>query len=166
MDSPSYDLFCLDDLKLQNGATLPGAKLVYKTFGSLSPAKDTVIVYPCDYNGLFAENDARIGNGSPFDPTTYFIIVISLFGNSQSSSPSNTPAPFDGRCFPDVTIPDNVRAQHRLVTEKSDVARIQLVAGLSMGAIQTFHWGAFFPQMGRIALFCGAARSSGESRMT
>jgi len=155
----TYDVFELGDLELQSGATLPNARLAYKTFGTLSPAKDNVIVFPCAFNGLLAENEARIGNGSPLDPDRYFIIVIGLFGNSQSSSPSNTPAPFDGPRFPAVTITDNVRAQHRVLTEKFRISRVKLVTGFSMGAIQTFHWGALFPGMvERIAPFCGAAR--------
>ncbi|MDQ0394424.1 alpha/beta fold hydrolase [Labrys monachus] len=161
MTAPDYDLFDLGALALQSGAVLPDAKLAYKTYGTLSPAKDNVIVFPCAYNGLIAENEARIGNGSPLDPERYFIIVFGLFGNGQSSSPSNTPAPFDGPRFPRVTITDNVRAQHRLVTELFGIERVQLVTGFSMGAIQSFHWGALFPAMvERIAPFCGAARCS------
>ena len=161
MTSGDYDLFELGDLTLQSGVKLPGAKLAYKTHGTLSPAKDNIIVFPCAYNGLLAENEARIGNGSPLDPSKHFIIVTGLFGNSQSSSPSNTLAPFDGPRFPEVTITDNVRAQYRLVTEKFGVQRIKLVTGFSMGAIQAFHWGALFPQMvERIAPICGAARCS------
>ena len=154
-----HDHFDLGDLKLQNGATLPATKLAYMTFGALNAAKDNVIIFPCAFNGLLAENKARIGNGSPLDPEKYFIIVVGLFGNSQSSSPSNTPAPFDGPRFPSVTITDNVRAQHRLARERFGIERIELVTGFSMGAIQAFHWGALFPKMvERIAPFCGAAR--------
>jgi homoserine O-acetyltransferase/O-succinyltransferase len=161
MTSANYDLFDLGDFKLRSGVTLPGAKLAYKTFGVLSAATDNVIIFPCAYNGLLAENEMRIGDGSPLDPSKYFIIVVGLFGNSQSSSPSNTLAPFDGPRFPEVTITDNVRAQHRLVTEVFGIARIKLVTGFSMGAIQTYHWGALFPHMvERIAPFCGAARCS------
>lgn len=152
-------LFELGDITLQSGVVLPQAKLAYKTHGTLSAARDNVIVFPCAYNGLLEDNEARIGNGSPLDPEKYFIVVIGLFGNRQSSSPSNTPQPFDGPRFPNVTITDNVRAQHRLVTERFDVARVALVTGFSMGALQTFAWGALFPdQVARIAPICGAAR--------
>jgi homoserine O-acetyltransferase len=95
------------------------------------------------------------------DPGNYFIISFGLFGNSQSSSPSNTSAPFDGPNFPNVTITDNVRAQRRLVTRKFGVDRIALATGFSMGGLQAFHWGALFPSMvERIAPICGAARCS------
>ena len=39
-------------------------------------------------------------------------------GNGLSSSPSNNPEPHNGPRFPKVTAYDNVRAQHKLVTEK------------------------------------------------
>jgi homoserine O-acetyltransferase len=159
--SAPYELFDLGDFNLQRGATLPAAKLAYKTFGALSPGRDNVVVIPSAFNAAVAESDGWMAPGMSLDPEKYFIIVTGLFGNGESSSPSNTPAPFDGPRFPQVTIADNVRAQHRLVTETFGVERIQLVAGFSMGAIQTFHWGALFPdRVARIAPFCGAARCS------
>jgi len=40
-----------------------------------------------------------------------------------------------------------VQAQYRLVTEKFGVKKLPLVTGWSMGALQTFHWGALLPDM-------------------
>ena len=95
------------------------------------------------------------------DPDKYFIIVPSLFGSGFSSSPSNTPEPYGKPRFPRVTIYDNVVAQHRLVAEELGVSRVKLVTGFSMGAIQTYHWGALYPdEVERIAPYCGAARCS------
>jgi homoserine O-acetyltransferase len=84
-----------------------------------------------------------------------------MFGNGLSSSPSNTPEPYNGPRFPNVTAYDNVRAQHRLVTEKFGIKKIKLVTGWSMGALQTFHWGALYPDMIEYILpFCGSAKCS------
>jgi homoserine O-acetyltransferase len=95
------------------------------------------------------------------DPDTYFIIIPNMFGNGLSSSPSNTPEPYNGPRFPNVTAWDNVRAQHRLVTETFGIRKIRLVTGWSMGALQTFHWGALYPDMvERILPFCGSAKCS------
>ena len=89
------------------------------------------------------------------------IVVPNLFGNGLSSSPSNTPAPYDRARFPDITYYHNIMCQHRLITEKFDVERIALVCGFSMGAQQSYHWGALFPDMvERIAPWCGSARTS------
>ena len=83
------------------------------------------------------------------------------FGNGLSSSPRNTSPPFDRGRFPHVTVYDNVRVQHRLVTEGFGIARLCLVFGFSMGAKQAFHWGAMFPHMvERIAPICGTAPAS------
>jgi homoserine O-acetyltransferase len=41
-----YEIFELGDFVLQCGKTLRNAQLAYKTFGTLSSAKDNAIVYP------------------------------------------------------------------------------------------------------------------------
>jgi homoserine O-acetyltransferase len=41
-----YEIFELGDVVLQSAATLRGAKLAYKTFGTLNARKDNIIVYP------------------------------------------------------------------------------------------------------------------------
>ena len=124
-------------------------------------ARDNVVVYPTAFGGDYAEYEPRIKPGMALDPDKYFIIVPSLFGGGFSSSPSNTPEPYGGPRFPQVTIYDNVVAQHRLVAEKFGVSRVKLVTGFSMGAIQTYHWGALYPdEVERIAPYCGAARCS------
>lgn len=52
------------------------------------------------------ENDWLIGPGMALDPSKYFILVTNMFGNGLSSSPSNTPPPFDRARFPLVTCQD------------------------------------------------------------
>ena len=102
-----------------------------------------------------------IGQDQALDPAHYFIIVPNMLGNGLSSSPSNTPAPCDRARFPHVTACDNVRLQHRLVTELFGIERIRLVTGWSMGALQTFHWGCLYPDMvERIVPTCGSAKCS------
>lgn len=156
-----YSIYELGDVKLQRGATLRNCKLAYKTYGALNAAKDNVIVYPTWYSGQHYENEWLIGPGMALDPAHYFIIVPNMLGNGLSSSPSNTPEPYDGPRFPKVTAYDNVRVQHRLLTELFGIAKIKLVTGWSMGALQTFHWGALYPDMmEKIAPFCGSAKCS------
>ena len=84
-----------------------------------------------------------------------------MMGNGLSSSPSNTPMPYDRARFPWVSLYDDVSSQHRLVTELFGIERIALVVGWSMGAQQTYQWGALCPDMvERIAPICGSARTS------
>ena len=156
-----YEIYDLGDVQLQRGATLRDCKLAYKTFGKLNADKSNAIVYPTWYSGQHYDNEWLVGKGMALDPDKYFIIIPNMFGNGLSTSPSNTPPPYNGPRFPDVTMHDNVRAQHRLVTEKFGIKKIKLVLGWSMGAGQTFEWGALYPDMMEFLVpFCGSAKCS------
>ncbi|MHB1669599.1 alpha/beta fold hydrolase [Thiomonas sp.] len=156
-----YEVFEAGNVALQGGATLRDCKLAYKTYGALNSDASNVIVYPTWYSGQHYDNEWLIGNGMALDPAKYFIIVPNMLGNGLSSSPSNTPAPYDKARFPRTTLYDNVKLQHRLVTEKFGIQKIKLVVGWSMGAQQTFQWGSLYPNMvERIAPFCGSAKTA------
>jgi len=155
-----YEIYSLGDVILQSGEKLPQAFLAYKTYGTLNSAKSNVIVYPTWFAGQHTDNEWLISPGKALDPDKYFIIVPNMFGNGLSSSPSNTPAPFDRANFPLITIYDNVRLQHQLVTKKFGITKIALVVGWSLGALQTFQWGTSYPEMvERIAPFGGTAKT-------
>ncbi|HEY7789108.1 MAG TPA: alpha/beta fold hydrolase [Vicinamibacterales bacterium] len=156
-----YDVFALGDLELQSGVRLPDARLVYKTYGALSAARDNAVLIPTFYGGQHPDCEAMFAPGRALDPGRHFIIVVNMIGNGLSSSPSNTPLPFDRARFPSVAIYDNVACQHRLVTRKLGVERLRLVTGFSMGAQQAFHWGALHSDtVDAIAPICGSARTS------
>ena len=132
-----------------------------KPYGSLNSDKSNVIVYPTWYSGQHPDNEWLIGEGMALDPQQYFIIIPNLFGNGLSSSPSNTPPPYNQARFPAITFYDNVAVQHRLVIEKFGIEKIALVVGWSMGAGQTYQWGVSYPEMvERIFPFCGSAKTS------
>jgi len=153
--------FELGDIVLDSGVTLPNARIAYATYGRLNEARDNAIVFPSWFVGSHVDVEWLIGDGRPLDTSRYFVVAPSMFSNGLSSSPSNTPAPFDRGRFPVVTIQDHVRAQHRLMTEHFDVKRIELVIGGSMGAFQAYQWGLAHPELvQRIAPCCGAARVS------
>jgi homoserine O-acetyltransferase len=156
-----YETFALGDVVLQSGLTLREAKLAYKTYGTLPPRKDNVIVMPTFYGAQHMQYEPLIGAGKALDPTRYFIVIPNMFGNGLSSSPSNTPPPYDRARFPPVTLYDNVQCQARLLRERFGIDRVALVTGFSMGAQQTFHWGALFPDMvERLLPWCGSAKTS------
>ncbi|MEQ8697261.1 MAG: alpha/beta fold hydrolase [Bauldia litoralis] len=153
--------FELGDFALDCGVTLPSARIAYTTYGTLNAARDNVIVFPTWFVGTHADLEWLIGDGEPLDTSKYFVVVPSMFANGLSSSPSNTPAPYDRGRFPAITMQDNVRAQHRLLSEQFDVQKIQLAIGGSMGAFQAYQWGLAHPDLvERIAPCCGAARVS------
>lgn len=156
-----YQLFDCGDVVLQCQKTLRDVKLAYKTYGTLNAAKDNVIVYPTWYSGQHYENEWLIGEGMALDPGKYFIIIPNMLGNGLSTSASNYPAPYNQSRFPAITAYDNVRLQHKLVTEFFGITTVKLVTGWSMGALQTYHWGALYPDMvERILPFMGSAKCS------
>jgi homoserine acetyltransferase len=98
------------------------------------------------------------GKDKTLSPDKYYIIMPALFGNGQSSSPSNMP---DLRPFPDVLFYDNIRAQHELITKHLGIKHARAVLGWSMGAGQTYQWLTQFPDFMDLAVpFCGAAKTS------
>lgn len=152
--APEYEKYELGDFLLQSRATLEGAFIAYKTFGSpQSPA----ILYPTWFSGSIADNEWLIGEDKALNPEKYFIVIAALFGNGQSISPSNSKiAP-----FPTVSFYDNVRAQHELIIKGLGITHLRAVLGWSMGAGQTFQWATQYPDFMDIAIpFCGSARTS------
>ncbi|KAI0155575.1 Alpha/Beta hydrolase protein [Pestalotiopsis sp. NC0098] len=147
--------FPLGNFQLKSGQEIPDAYIAYKTWGSpSSPA----IIYPTWYSGSIGDNEWLIGDAMALSPKDYYIIVPALIGNGQSVSPSNTPKL---RPWPKVTFYDNVKAQHRLVTEGLGVQHARLVLGWSMGAGQTYQWITQYPDFADLAVpFCGSARTS------
>ena len=65
-----------------------------------------------------------------------------------------------------VTMADNVRAQHRLLTEQFGVARVAAAYGFSMGAGQAYHWAALYPDQVDLAIVvCGSAKTSVHNKV-
>ena len=156
-----YEVIQLGDVVLQSGEVLHDARMAYKTYGALDTNGDNVVLMPTFYTGTHVRNEGFFGAGRAVDPARHFVVSVNLFGNGVSSSPSNTPPPQDGPRFPRTTLYDNVRCQHRLLTEHLGVERLALVYGWSMAACQSFQWAAQYPAMvAAILPFCGSARTS------
>jgi len=153
--------FQLGDLNLQSGEVMPGATLSWKTYGTLSPSRDNVIVYPTSYSAKHFDQEWLVDPDKVLDPTRWFIIAPDMFGNGLSSSPSNTPD------YPTlVTSADNVRAQKRLLAEQFGIERIACVYGFSMGAQQAYHWAALFPDaVERAIVVAGSAKTSPHNQV-
>ena len=73
---------------------------------------------------------------SILDPTRWFIVILDMFGNGLSSSPS------DQDDYPTlVTIHDNVQAQRAALHALFGIERVACVYGWSMGALQALPLG-------------------------
>jgi len=161
-----YQIFEIDDFRLQRGITVPRARLAYKTYGRLAQDKSNAILYPTSYGAQHHDTEWLIGPGRVLDPRDWFIIIPNMFGNGLSTSPSNIDAPFGPERFPEVTHWDNIHAQRRLLSEVFGIERLAMIYGWSMGAQQALHWGAIFPdRVARICAICGSARTSIHNRV-
>lgn len=156
-----YEVYELGDFYLRSGECLPNAKLAYKTYGALNAEKNNVVVLPTFYTGSHIRNEGFFGVGRAIEPDKHFIVSVNLFGNGISSSPSNTPPPFDAVRFPNISLFDNVEAQYQLLTKELGVKEIALVAGWSMAGCQAYQWAAQYPAMVKAILpFCASAKTS------
>lgn len=153
-----YRLARLGNLRLQSGDVLTDARIAYKAFGQIKPGSP-VIVYVTSFGTQHSDLEWLVGAGRALDPARCPVVMMNLFGNGLSSSPSNHAG--GAAAFPAVTMADNVAAQRRVLSEVLGVDRVALAVGFSMGAQAAFHWGALFPEMvERIAPICGSARTS------
>lgn len=156
MDHQIYDA---GDVVLQSGLTSRNTKLAYKTYGKLNVDRSNAILYPTSFGAQHVDAEWCIRPGAALDPERHFIIVPNLFGNGLSTSPSNTPSPFDRGRYPHFTLIDAVRVQERMLREIWGIEHLAAVYGFSMGGQQALHWGALFPdQVGKIVAICATAR--------
>jgi homoserine O-acetyltransferase len=154
-------IFAAGDVALESGGDRRDARLSWKTFGTLAPRRDNVIVYPTSFAAQHPDIQWLIGPEGILDPTRWFIVIPDMFGNGLSSSPSNDPA------YPAlVTAACNVTVQRRFLRETLGIERIACVYGWSMGAQQAYHWAALFPdEVERAIVCCGSARTAPHNRV-
>jgi homoserine O-acetyltransferase len=171
-------VFELPRLVTQGGRELRELRMGYETYGRLAPSGDNAVLV-CHYfsgsshcAGKYREGDAApgywdsiIGPGKAIDTDRFFVVSADTLCNVCPKDPMVTtvgpasPDPATGRpygsSFPIVTVRDFVRAQKALL-DYLGVRRLHCVAGPSMGAMQTFEWGAQYPDMvQRLLPVCG-----------
>jgi homoserine O-acetyltransferase len=151
----------LGDLAVERGGVIGDARLAWQAHGTLNDARDNVIVYPCSYTAGHDDQSWLIGPDGILDPSRWFIVIPDMFSNGVSSGAADTAD------FPAVvTMADNVRAQHRLLTEHFGVRRVAAAYGFSMGAGQAYHWAALYPDLvERAIVVCGSARTSPHNKV-
>ena len=151
----------LGDLLVERGGVIGDARLVWQAHGTLNEARDNVIVYPCSYTASHQDLTWLIGPDAVLDPSRWFIVIPDMFSNGLSSGAADTPD------YPTVvTMADNVRAQHRLLTEHFGVRRVAAAYGFSMGAGQAYHWAALYGEfVQRAIVVCGSARTSVHNKV-
>ncbi|KAF4124734.1 homoserine O-acetyltransferase/O-succinyltransferase [Geosmithia morbida] len=138
----------LRDFSFGDGTTLPTVRLAYL---DLNPgASKNALVTTCfrgRLRGTSAFNTGALRN--------YHVVVVALFGNGESSSPSNTPG------FPSsIDYRDCVRAERQLLSHLG-IDSLDVVMGFSMGGQTAYYWSIMYPeQVKNAVIICSAARTS------
>lgn len=154
-------VLALGDWEVEKGGYIRDARLTWERHGTLNAARDNLILYPSSFAAQHPSMAWLVGPDSVLDPTRWCVLAVDMFSNGLSSSAADTPD------YPSlVTIADNVRAQHRLVTHVFGVSTLAAVYGFSMGGMQAYHWAALYPeQVTRAIVVCGSARTSQHNQV-
>ena len=142
----------IENFTFQDGTTLPSVKVAYKEINS--SGQKTAVVVTC-YGGRIDET-LNFTDGALKE---HRVIVVALFGNGESSSPSNEPR------FPkDLDYRDCINAQYRLLTEHLHIKSVDVVVGFSMGGQAAYYWAAMYPDYIKNSVsICSSARTSGHN---
>lgn len=150
------------------GETVPNLRIGYQTAGTLNAAGDNAVLIAHFFSGnshafgRYAPGgpagywDAIIGPGKPIDTNRYFVISADTPVNLNTRDPNTIttgPATVNpatgkpwGMAFPVLSMRDFIETQKALL-DHLGVRRLALVAGASMGALQTIEWAAAYPDM-------------------
>ena len=156
-------LFSLGRFDFSCGHELADAQVAYRVFGEPAADGSNLVLYPTSYGAWPEDIDWAIG--PILDPQRWCVVLVSLFGNGRSSSPSNSPMGLaeDGWVLSHT---DNVRAQRRLLEELFNVEAPALIYGWSMGAQQALHWAVLEPDRSqRVLGLCGTGRTTPHNRV-
>jgi homoserine O-acetyltransferase len=172
----SYNVFHrTKPLKLTYAAPLDAVDVAYETWGTLSPARDNVILL---HTGLSASSHAAstpanpspgwwqkfIGPGKALDTNQFFIICTNVLGGCYGTTGPSSIDPSTGQpfatTFPIVSIFDMVRLQFSLL-DHLGIDRLYASVGCSMGAMQSLAAGWMYPdRINKVVSISGTARSS------
>ena len=166
-------------LPLDGGATLPGARIAYETYGKLDAdggnailvchalTGDQYVAGKHPVTGKPGWWTRMIGPDRPIDPARHFIICSNVIGGCMGSEGPASPHPDDGQPwrlrFPVITIADMVRAQAAML-DVLGVKRLRAVVGGSMGGMQALQWATLYPgRIDSVIAIATAARHSAQN---
>ena len=106
----------IDDFALVSGAIIEDCQIGYRVLGELNADKSNVLVIPTWHTGTSAQliDTGIIGPGKLADTDNYHVIAFDALANGVASSPSNS-ASQRGDEFPQISIADMVRTQHKVL---------------------------------------------------
>lgn len=163
---------------LSYSTPLPEFDIAYETWGTLSPARDNVILLHTGLSGSShaastRENSAPgwwekfIGPGRALDTQQFFVICTNVLGGCYGSTGPSSVDPATGEpyatTFPIISIFDMVRAQFALL-DHLGIEKLYASVGSSMGAMQSLAAGWMFSKrVGKVVSISGTARTTPSS---
>ena len=165
-------------LELDGGQRLENVQIAYESYGTLSAAKDNVILIchaltgdhhvasPHPITGKEGWWVRMVGPGKPIDTDRFFVLCANVLGSCMGSTGPASPGPEGkpyGMDFPVITIRDMVRA-HVALLDVLEIDRLHAVVGGSMGGMQALSLAANFPDRTAAALvLASTARHSAQN---
>ncbi|MGP3750396.1 homoserine O-acetyltransferase MetX [Streptomyces sp. IBSNAI001] len=167
-----------EPLGLESGATLPGVRLAYETWGRRAPdGSNAVLVLHALTGDSHAAGpagpghpsagwwDALIGPGRALDTDRWFVVAPNVLGGCQGSTGPSSRRPDGthwGGDFPYLTIRDQVAAE-ALLADALGIGRWAAVIGGSMGGMRALEWAVSRPERtGSLLVLAAPAASSAE----
>lgn len=148
-------------LDLECGVHLTPLEVAYCTYGTLSAARDNVILvchaltgdqYLAERNPLTGKPgwwSRMVGPGLPIDTDRYFVVCSNVLGGCMGTTGPRSICAETGKAwdseFPPITMHDIVAAQAKLI-DHLGIDRLFAVIGGSMGGMQALTWAADFPE--------------------
>lgn len=145
----------IGDVTLQSGAVLQDVRVRYLQRGQANAPKDNIVLLPGYYGGAMSGNLPLASGDSPLAEPHWCLIIPGLLGAGESTSPSNASHSQRGAGFPAISLADQVWVQRRMLDLLFGDCRLAMVAGWSLGGMQSLQWGCLFPErVSRVAAWC------------
>ncbi len=156
-----------EEIVLEHGGRLDGARVAYETYGLLNKEKSNAILI-CHalsgdaHAGGWHKNEEKpgwwdiiIGPGKALDTDKFFIICSNVLGGCKGTTGPSSLNPRTGKPysldFPFITLKDMVDVQKRLL-DHLGIDKLFAVIGGSFGGMQVLQWCISYPEMVRLAV--------------
>lgn len=159
---------------MRHGGVLPRVEIVYETWGTLSPAKDNVVLLvtglsPGSHAASSAEDPSPgwweevVGPGQAIDTGRFHVVCVNSLGSCHGSTGAASVDPRTGERyatdFPVLTIEDIARAAREALHEIG-LPRVRAVVGPSLGGMTALAYAILYPdEVDALVTISSAARA-------
>ena len=156
-----------EEITLEHGGRLSGAKVAYETYGKLNREKSNAVLICHALSGdAHAAGwhkgeekpgwwDIIIGPGKALDTEKFFVICSNVLGGCKGTTGPSSINPRTGKPygldFPVISVRDMVDVQKRLL-DHLGVDKLFAVIGGSFGGMQVLQWCVSYPEEVRMAV--------------